>query len=101
MQLTNRDFKRWFDALASQPATSREFMPWIETKLHAFFFSFDALFLAHCNLIAGQIKTTHWLATGHTSQFLHQLLSTFELGKVCKTPSAACLEVRLEADLCF
>jgi DNA-binding CsgD family transcriptional regulator len=35
--------------------------------------------MAHGELVAGQIKTTHWLASGHEPRYLQQLATTFEL----------------------
>ncbi|MFM9901709.1 MAG: helix-turn-helix transcriptional regulator [Polaromonas sp.] len=76
--LSESDLRRWVDAITSQPTMPSEFLPWVETKLRDFF-PYSCLFMAHGELVAGQIKTTHWLASGHEPQYLQQLATTFEL----------------------
>lgn len=76
--LTNQDLHRWLEAVTAQPKHAQELLPWVEGKLRAFF-PFTSLFMAHGELVAGQIKTTHWLSSGHDERYLQQLATTFEL----------------------
>ena len=78
LKLAQEDLKRWLVALQTQPTQTHELLPWIEGALHDFF-PFKRIFNAHSELIAGQIKTTHWLASGHDDLYLHQLSTTFDL----------------------
>lgn len=78
LHLTQQDLKHWLEAITAQPKSEYELLPWLEEKLWAFF-PFARLFIAHGELIAGQIKTTHWLASGHETRYLQQLATTFEL----------------------
>lgn len=76
--LTEQDLHRWLEAITAQPKHAHELLPWVEGKLRAFF-PFTKLFMAHGELVAGQIKTTHSLSSGHDDRYLRQLATTFEL----------------------
>ena len=78
--LSKTDLQRWVDAITHRPALPGELLPWLDTKLKAFF-PFTQVFMAHGELVAGQIKTSHWLASGHTDHYLNQLATTFELAQ--------------------
>lgn len=78
MKLSSTDMERWVTAITNQPPSPTELMRWVENELKKFF-PFARLFMAHGELIAGQIKTTHWLASGHTQDYLQQLATTFEV----------------------
>ena len=78
MTLSEDDMGRWLKALTLQPLRSIDLMQWINGPLKSFF-PFTRLFMAHGELIAGQIKTTHWEQHGHASDYLEQLSTTFEL----------------------
>lgn len=78
LHLTNSDLQLWLKVITTQPKEVHEFLPWIENRVRDFF-PFKRLFMAHGELVAGQIKTTHWLASGHEADYLQQLATTFEL----------------------
>lgn len=76
--LTKQDLQRWLEAITAQPKHAHELLPWVEGKLRVFF-PFTQLFMAHGELVAGQIRTTHWLSSGHEERYLQQRATTFEL----------------------
>jgi DNA-binding CsgD family transcriptional regulator len=76
--LTELDVARWMTALMRAPTERDGFMPWIQSELHEFF-PFKRLFIAHGELVAGEIRITHSMATGHDERYLQQLARTFEL----------------------
>jgi DNA-binding CsgD family transcriptional regulator len=78
VNLTNEDTALWVAAITTQPSNPAELMPWIESRLKEFF-PFKRLFLAHGELVAGQIKTTYWLTSGYEKEYLRQLAMTFEI----------------------
>ena len=78
MNLPDPDLQRWLAAVTAQPDSGTDFMPWLQGPVRAFF-PFNAVFMAHGELMAGQIRITHWLADGHEPQYLEQLAKTFEL----------------------
>jgi DNA-binding CsgD family transcriptional regulator len=78
MPLTARDMARWVSAITHQPSNPTELLPWVESELKKFF-PFTRLFMAHGELIAGQIKTTFWLTSGYEQVYLQQLATTFEI----------------------
>lgn len=53
-------------------------MDWVVGPLRAFF-PFQQAFLCHGELVAGQIRVTHWKSVGHGPAYLEQLATTFEL----------------------
>jgi DNA-binding CsgD family transcriptional regulator len=78
LSLSEPDLKNWTQALKALPAQVHELLPWIEGPLRKFF-PFARIFMAHGELVAGQIKATHWLASGHEDRYLRQIATTFEL----------------------
>lgn len=78
MNLSAADFARWCDALQAQPRNPQELMPWVETELRRFF-PYQRLFMAYGELIAGQLKTKHWLATGYEDHYLEAVARTLEI----------------------
>jgi DNA-binding CsgD family transcriptional regulator len=78
MSLTASDMVHWVRAITHQPSNPTELLPWVENELRQFF-PFTRLFMAHGELIAGQIKTTFWLTSGYEPAYLQQLATTFEI----------------------
>lgn len=78
MKLSEVDYARWSNALQTQPRTPKDLMPWVEKELRQFF-PYQRLFMAYGELIADQIKTTHWLATGYEDQYLEAVARTLEI----------------------
>ena len=78
MTLSEDDMGRWLKALTLQPQRPVDLMQWVGGPLKSFF-PFTKLFMAHGELIAGQVKTTHWKQYGHADDYLEQLATTFEL----------------------
>ena len=76
--LTEADLRAWVDAVTCLPATPEQFLPWIEGPLRSFF-PYKGLVLGHGELVAGQLKVTHMLASGHDEAYLNQIATTFEL----------------------
>lgn len=78
MNLSNSDLQRWLAAITNQPKKPTDLMLWVQGPLKTFF-PFTRLFMAHGELVAGQVKTNHWLQCGHATDYLQQLSTTFEL----------------------
>lgn len=78
MPLTPNDMVRWVRAITHQPSNSAELLPWVENELRQFF-PFARVFMAHGELVAGQIKTTFWLTSGYEPEYLQQVATTFEI----------------------
>lgn len=78
MNLSAADYARWCEALQTQPRTPEALMPWVKNELRRFF-PYQRLFMAYGELIAGQIKTTHWLAAGYEDQYLEAVARTLEV----------------------
>jgi DNA-binding CsgD family transcriptional regulator len=76
--LTEADLRAWVDAVTCLPPTSEQLLPWIEGPLRTFF-PYKGLVLGHGDLVAGQLKVTHMLASGHDEAYLNQIATTFEL----------------------
>jgi hypothetical protein len=55
LSLSEQDLHRWTQALKALPSQPHELMPWIEGPLRKFF-PFARIFMAHGELVAGQIK---------------------------------------------
>jgi DNA-binding CsgD family transcriptional regulator len=78
MQLTESDLRAWLDCVTHPPQSLDALLPWLEGPLKKFF-PYRGLVLCHGELVAGQLKVTHMLATGHEESYLRQLAKTFEL----------------------
>jgi DNA-binding CsgD family transcriptional regulator len=78
MSLTSDDYARWCTALRALPRDPLALMPWVENELRSFF-PYEKLFIAYGEQIAGQIKTTHWLATGYDERYLEAVARSFEV----------------------
>lgn len=76
--LTASDLQKWLSAITDLPRSPAQFMAWLDGPLKNFF-PYRKLFMAYGELIAGQIKTTHWLTHGFEPRYLAQLATTFEL----------------------
>jgi DNA-binding CsgD family transcriptional regulator len=76
--LTETDLRSWLDAITQPPRSLEELSPWLEGPLRKFF-PYRGLVLGCGELVAGQLKVTHMLATGHEEAYLRQLATTFEL----------------------
>ena len=76
--LTKNDLKAWVAAVTHPLASSDSLIAWVEGPLREFF-SFKGVVLGHGELVAGQLKVTHMLSTGHDDAYLRQLATTFEL----------------------
>jgi DNA-binding CsgD family transcriptional regulator len=91
LPLSQQDFANWVRALARLPKSAADLMPWIETELKAFF-PFRGLFLAHGELVAGEVHITHLKTCGHDLTYVRQVASTFELH--LRTSLARWIEMR-------
>lgn len=80
MTLSQQDMDVWLEALCRLPTDPAQLLLWIDGPLRHFF-AFERLICAHGELVAGQIKVTHWLASGFTAQQQVQLVSSFELAQ--------------------
>lgn len=78
LHLSPEDLQRWTQALQALPQQPTAVLLWVEGPLRVFF-PFERVFLAHGELLAGQIQATHWLASGHEDGYLRQIATTFEL----------------------
>jgi DNA-binding CsgD family transcriptional regulator len=78
MNLSTDDYARWCEALEAQPHAPQDLMPRITKELRQFF-PHEKLFMAYGELVAGQIKTTHWLAIGYEAAYLEAVAQRFEL----------------------
>ncbi|WP_345540063.1 hypothetical protein [Variovorax defluvii] len=76
--LTEADLRLWLDAATHLPQSLDDFLPWLEGPVRKFF-PYRGLVFGHGELVAGQLKVTHMLATGHEEAYLKQLATTFEL----------------------
>lgn len=78
--LNDDDFERWTAALKASPSGPEGFMDWLHGPLKLFF-PFTKLICVYGELIAGEVKVTHFLATGFTSEQLARQTLPFETGK--------------------
>lgn len=76
--LIEPDLRLWLAAVTHLPQSLNEFLPWAEGPLKKFF-PYRGLVLCHGELVAGQLKVTRMLATGHEEAYLQQIATTFEL----------------------
>jgi DNA-binding CsgD family transcriptional regulator len=78
--LSDADMQRWSLALRQLPEHPAGLPIWIDGPLRDFF-QFERMFCVHGELIAGQIRATHWLGSGYTDAELHLLAASFELAQ--------------------
>ena len=78
--LTKNDLKAWVFAVTHPLASSDSLIAWLEGPLREFF-PFKGVVLGHGEFVAGQLKVTHMLATGHDEAYLRQIATTFELAQ--------------------
>jgi len=78
--LTQADLQAWLTAITHPLATAPELLPWIEGPLRDFF-PYKGVVLGHGELVVGQLKVTHMLASGHDAEYLRQISKTFELAQ--------------------
>ncbi|WP_218152965.1 response regulator transcription factor [Variovorax sp. YR750] len=78
--LTSTDLQAWLTAVTDPRATAANLLSWIEGPLRAFF-PFRGVVLGHGELVAGQLKITHMLASGLDAEYLQQIATTFELAQ--------------------
>jgi DNA-binding CsgD family transcriptional regulator len=78
MMLSTHDFQRWTNALQNLPPKPSDLKAWLDQELRQFF-PYTGLFLAHGDMVAGQIKATHWLSVGYEEDYLNKVVSVFEL----------------------
>ncbi len=76
--LSDADLQRWCHALRCLPQQPDQLEAWIDQPLREFF-AFKRLFCVHGELIAGQIRATHWLGVGYQPAELQMLAASFEL----------------------
>jgi DNA-binding CsgD family transcriptional regulator len=79
-QLTRADQRAWLDALMCQPASPLGLLPWVAGPLRTFF-PYKGVVLGHGELVAGELRVTHMLASGHDEAYLQQIARTFELAQ--------------------
>ncbi|MET3495108.1 helix-turn-helix transcriptional regulator [Variovorax boronicumulans] len=70
----------WLSAVTDPQATGFDLPGWLEGPLQAFF-PYKGVVLGHGELVAGQLKVTHMLASGHEADYLQQIAKTFELSQ--------------------
>ena len=75
--LSDEDFSQWMATLKARPQSPDDFISWVEGPLRAFF-PFTKLICVYGELIAGEVKVTHFLATGFTSEQLARQTLPFE-----------------------
>lgn len=80
MNLSTDDLHRWLNAITRQPEHPAGLMEWVDQALRPFF-PFSHLVVVHGELVAGQLRTTHWLEIGHSAAYLEALPSAFELAE--------------------
>jgi DNA-binding CsgD family transcriptional regulator len=78
--LTQEDLQAWLAAITHPAATGPGLLSWLEGPVRAFF-PYKGVVLGHGELIAGQLKVTHMLASGHDAQYVQQISTTFELAQ--------------------
>lgn len=78
--LSDADLQRWCQALRCLPEHPDQLETWIDQPLREFF-AFERLFCVHGELIAGQIRATHWLGVGYLPEEQHILAASFELAQ--------------------
>ncbi len=78
--LNETDLRLWIHAVTHPPATPANLLAWLEGPLRKFF-PYTGLVLGQGELVAGQLKVTHMLATGHGEAYLRQIATTFELAQ--------------------
>lgn len=76
--LKKEDLAVWSRVVTSELAAPETLMAWLEGPLRTFF-PYSGVILGHGELVAGQLKVTHMLATGHEDRYLDQIATTFEL----------------------
>ena len=79
-ELTAADFERWNAALGRLPATRIELLDWLDGPVRRFF-PFERVFCAHGELVAGEIRPTDWLGSGHAPDVLERMAATFMIGQ--------------------
>lgn len=78
--LSDQDLKNWLAAATTRPDHAQNPLPWVELHLRQFF-PFEKVFMAYGELVAGEIKTSLWLSSGHDQRYLAQLKTQFELAQ--------------------
>jgi len=78
--LAPSDLQAWLFAVTHPLATAPDLLSWLEGPLRAFF-PYKGVVLGHGELVAGQLKVTHMFASGHDTEYLQQISTTFELAQ--------------------
>lgn len=78
VELDQADLVRWLSALSQLPNSPRDALQWIEGPLRDFF-PFAGLVCACGELVAGEVRMTNFLASGHDQKYVDQLASSFSL----------------------
>lgn len=78
---TEADIAIWISVLKVLPhQDSTGFMEWFEGPLRRFF-PFEKALLVQGELIAGEIRMSHWINSGHETRYLQQIAMSFELSQ--------------------
>lgn len=78
--LTPTDLQAWLVAITDTRATASGLLSWLSGPLKDFF-PYKGVVLGHGELLAGQLKVTHMLASGHDAGYLQQISKTFDLAQ--------------------
>ncbi|POZ61920.1 hypothetical protein C2I19_11040 [Chromobacterium alticapitis] len=77
LKISSTSLAHWAEAMAYLPNEPTLFPIWLEQQLKPLF-GFEKLFCVHGEVVAGEVRITHWLSLGYESDSFQSYMQSFE-----------------------